>query len=357
MPSNPPFPQSLQSPNRAVFVDVFAWLKAIDKFGTLVMEGVFRHTDKLARFYQPAYYLLDTEQDFSPLALDLLTEQLGCPITKYRSVRQIADAGCKVWLSPAVDFPAPFLSQKNLPFKKVAILHDTLAAKGHFNPQKPEQFRFGADNNDAFAYVSVSALHDFNREMVRHVRGIDYIRYGCFHAFDELPDLTGMVRIQDRALSVHSLYPRKNLFRSRELTQTLGLSHLHVGRNFEMPEAEFVNLAVDQGLRFLGPLSDHHLMQLYEQVGHFICMSRQEGFSMPPMEAILLGVPHILLSDILIHREIYGEYSVTFFPPDKPVGETIPLLYTISEENRKDLFERFSFSQVIRPLEHYLATI
>jgi len=40
--------------------------------------------------------------------------------------------------------------------------------------------------------------------------------------------------------------------------------------------------------------------------------SLYEGFGLPPLEAMVLGTP-ALISDILVFKEIYNDFPVTFF--------------------------------------------
>lgn len=342
-------------PLPAVFLDVYAWLKAVEKFKTIPMEGVFRHADRWARICTPCYFLLPHEAPIEPAARMLLENYLGKNITCYTSEEMMLRDGLKVWLSPALDFVSPVIMRNKAPFIRVAILHDILAHQGHFGLGKPAQFEAGAAFNDVLAYVSVTTLHDFNAVARDHASRIAFIPYGCFHHLNEYPDVTGW-RQGDMALSVHSLYRRKNFHIANAIVrQLMNYDHVHVGRNFEMDESELVSFSLKHGVRFLGPISDSALEDAYRYAGAFICMSHSEGFSMPPMEAMLYGVREIILSDIPIHREVYGRYSVTFLPPVMPRPEDAKFLrYVIPEEQRKDIFSRYSFENVARHLYDYL---
>jgi glycosyltransferase involved in cell wall biosynthesis len=61
-------------------------------------------------------------------------------------------------------------------------------------------------------------------------------------------------------------------------------------------------------------LADDELWLLMENSLALICTSEYEGFSLPVLEAITLGVPAIC-SDIEVHREIYGDAPL-YFPVD-----------------------------------------
>ena len=62
-------------------------------------------------------------------------------------------------------------------------------------------------------------------------------------------------------------------------------------------------------------VTDATNQQVYDILSHAACLvspSLYEGFGIPPLEAMSLGTP-VILSDIPIYQEIYGNYPVTFF--------------------------------------------
>lgn len=63
-----------------------------------------------------------------------------------------------------------------------------------------------------------------------------------------------------------------------------------------------------------GYVNDDELKYLYRNAWGFIFPSIYEGFGIPPLEAIVMGVKHIAVSDIPIFREIYME-GVSYFDP------------------------------------------
>lgn len=57
---------------------------------------------------------------------------------------------------------------------------------------------------------------------------------------------------------------------------------------------------------------DNKLYSLIANADALIQPSRYEGFGIPPLEALFLGTP-VILSDIAVFKEIYGDLPVTFF--------------------------------------------
>lgn len=67
-------------------------------------------------------------------------------------------------------------------------------------------------------------------------------------------------------------------------------------------------------LIFTGYVEDKELFSLYKHAKGFIFPSLYEGFGIPPLEAITMGVKRVALSDIPVFRELFKE-DVYFFNP------------------------------------------
>ena len=62
-------------------------------------------------------------------------------------------------------------------------------------------------------------------------------------------------------------------------------------------------------------VTDADNQEVYRLLAEARCMvspSLYEGFGIPPLEAMSLGTP-VILSDIDVYKEVYGQYPVTFF--------------------------------------------
>lgn len=124
-------------------------------------------------------------------------------------------------------------------------------------------------------------------------------------------------------LSVGRLNVRKNLaftfeaaLRSGALTpeRPLVVVGQPQGKGIELEPS--VQAAVEQGLvRFLGRIGDGELAWLYAHADLFVYLSLDEGFGLPPIEALTFGCP-VLVSDIPIFRENLGEHATYVDPHD-----------------------------------------
>jgi glycosyltransferase involved in cell wall biosynthesis len=76
--------------------------------------------------------------------------------------------------------------------------------------------------------------------------------------------------------------------------------------------------------------SDEVIISLYKFADLFVFPSLLEGFGLPPLEAVSLGCP-VILSDIPILREIFGEAGF-YFNPHSEEDLAKAILKVISDE-------------------------
>ena len=81
-------------------------------------------------------------------------------------------------------------------------------------------------------------------------------------------------------------------------------------------EALSRELGIAHLVDWLGFVDEARLVELYQGAAAFITASRDEGFNIPPLEAIACGCP-TLCSDIAVHRELFTN-AVLFFPTEAP---------------------------------------
>lgn len=105
------------------------------------------------------------------------------------------------------------------------------------------------------------------------------------------------------------------------------------------------NLQLNNNIMFTGYIDDNRLYNLIYNAKALIQPSLYEGFGIPPLEALYLGVPAII-SDIPVFKEIYGTMPVTFFKCSD-VDDLLSKMENIIPVNidRNKLEEQFDFTK------------
>ena len=103
------------------------------------------------------------------------------------------------------------------------------------------------------------------------------------------------------------------------------------------------NLQLNENIIFTGYVDDNTLYNLIYNAKALIQPSIYEGFGIPPLEALYLGVPAII-SDIPVFKEIYGTLPVTFFKCADSADLVSKMENIVPVNiNRKKLEEQFDF--------------
>jgi glycosyltransferase involved in cell wall biosynthesis len=145
------------------------------------------------------------------------------------------------------------------------------------------------------------------------------------------------------------------LVKAYKNAQEKGLSSklLIVGSNekFRTSDDELTSLINNiQGIEFTGWVTDKKLLQLISEAKALVQPSLYEGFGLPPLEALHLG-SDVILSDIQVFKELYGDLPVTFFQVGN-IDDLTNAMLNFEPKNHindsKDILnERFSYRQLV----------
>lgn len=80
---------------------------------------------------------------------------------------------------------------------------------------------------------------------------------------------------------------------------------------FDEIQQQITSLGLTQRVHYLGFLDEEALISRYQQADIFITSSKDEGFNIPPLEAMACDVP-VICSDIAVHRELFDGAAIFF---------------------------------------------
>jgi len=244
-------------------------------------------------------------------------------------------------LSCAVELP--FLARRHGPFdctltqnytpiamsgSRVTFIHDVLFQSNPewFTPVERAYFSWMPRLATRADLVLTSSQHEAER-IRRHNRGLDRVAPIGLGLSSDLVEVEPepVAGLGAFVLSVGRLNVRKNLTAAIEGTLASGALTPELplvvvgereGRTAEHSAA--VTAAVDDGrLRFLGGVSDAQLAWLYSRARLFVYVSLDEGFGLPPLEALHFGCP-VVASDLPVFRETLGASAILVPPHDRP---------------------------------------
>ena len=326
-----------------VYFDCYTWLSEIRKRGGIPITGIFRTAQILNRHFRPAYVWdgEDLSKKFGDYEVLRLGAYLGQAIHVLRPHTMQKEA--RGFISLGVEQTPPRLSEKVK--YRIAILHDCMAARSVFGSLSRTRFSAGIGQNNVLLYVSESTRLDYDR-LLKQDRSLIALRQQKLLPFPQCHHLTELPLEDDQlktvsSLSVHSLFPYKNMERLAEVIKAFPARHTHIGQNHLtcLQTEEWNRLRKKHKITWNQNCSDADLVKAYRDTPYFFCLSRSEGFSLPPMEAILNGASFVVLSAIPAHLEVYGQYSVNFVSPE--VGDYIPdNLKAITDNDRFRLFQQ-----------------
>lgn len=103
-------------------------------------------------------------------------------------------------------------------------------------------------------------------------------------------------------------------------------------------------LNLQNRVHFLGFLSEEALIACYQQARLFITASKDEGFNIPPLEAMACGVP-VVCSSISVHLELF-EDSAFFFNPNSVDLLHVTVEHALREQAKTNALVEHGFAKV-----------
>lgn len=104
---------------------------------------------------------------------------------------------------------------------------------------------------------------------------------------------------------------------------------------------------------FTGKISDDELKSYYKTAKLLVQPSFYEGFGVPPLEALLSGT-NVVLSDIEVFKEIYGDFPITFFKTGDAFDLAEKIKRTLEKPSPKNIPEKYSFEKTFEIIKEQI---
>jgi glycosyltransferase involved in cell wall biosynthesis len=158
-------------------------------------------------------------------------------------------------------------------------------------------------------------------------------------------------------LIVNATFPYKNvdyvikLWRKFDIKENLiivGYYHKYIKYHNYLKELT-KKLNLENKIIFYPKVTDEELIELYNKAKALISPSLKEGFGLPPLEALSCGTP-VILSDIPVYKEIYGDIGIFFdLNNDESFLFALEKLKNLNkeefEEKRKEFIKKFDWQK------------
>jgi len=222
-----------------------------------------------------------------------------------------------------------------------------------------ERLPLSIANSDILVTISQSSLRDMQPYLLSIGESDKPLEY-IYANVDLLPQsplsidrLKTKYAIKDKYfLFLGTLEPRKNplqlvkAFQEFKAQTDSNIQLLFAGKKgwLYADVMEYISAnSLEDEIIFTGYISDEEKMTLLQNTEAFIFLSLYEGFGMPPLEALKLGVP-TLLSDIAVFRELFEESAYYANPYDTTaIAQKMQLIVATPPTINRDIFTKFSW--------------
>ena len=174
----------------------------------------------------------------------------------------------------------------------------------------------------------------------RPVESFDVVPLGHEHVFDIRPDASVIERHRlghrPFVLTVGSRAPHKNFAALAAAIARLDLDEFDVvvAGGVSAAVHQHGNAGPQQGLKYIGYVSDAELRALYESAAAYVQPSYYEGFGLPPLEAMALGCP-VISANAASLPEVGGN-AVQYFDPRDPDDMASTIMRVMGDSELRD---------------------
>lgn len=263
-------------------------------------------------------------------------------------------------------FPSPLFVPQN---KCVSVIHDLTAFKypKTMNRLAALRWRFlikrAVTHNRYILTVSDTIKNEISERFGRCDTKRIYPGIKSFQSYDDSIIDKLHLNNTNYIISVATLEPRKNLsllISAFTMLHDEGINNLKlvlVGRNGWKIKESFKNINDNyyDDIIFAGYVSDDELASLYKHSKLYVSTSVYEGFGLPTVEALSLGVK-VLLSDLDVYKEV-AEDNALFFKSNDVIDLKNKILEGVNNSHQlhtNSIFEKFNWKSYGKELQSFL---
>lgn len=288
--------------------------------------------------------------------------------------QQVKDLGLTHFFSPTSYITPYYISNLSKDTKVVVTIHDLIVYKypqSHtLKPKILEKFYLRKIinlDNIYFSFVSQATKKDFLQVFLN----ID-LKKRTFVATNgvntqKIPHKVSSAKLF--ILSVSTVIPRKNYlnlikalnFIKQVIPHKLVIVGGHQPSNLKKIQKYIKQNNLADRVEFTGFISSKKLQTLYSKADMLVIPSLYEGFGLPVLEGLDLGLP-VLCSDIPPFKEVGGDIAI-YFNPNNPVDIANQIIFTAKNEEQKQIFQiegpkqaqKFSWKKSAKIIYEYLS--
>lgn len=238
-------------------------------------------------------------------------------------------------------------------FPRVVTLLDTIEFSTQLPIKQPrlwlmQQYSRLIQTRTAYMADQIITISNYSKSRIVQQFGIEANKITVTHlAVDERfgidskeiasTILSNKFGLTNYVLALASASPRKNInglllsyaLLNKKLRQQhkLLLVSTHTALKQDL-QRQIVKLGIENDVIFLQQVSDEDLIYLYKAASLFVFLSLEEGFGLPPLEAMACGTP-VVASNTSSLPEVLGDAAILVTPTDtKIIAEAITTILT-----------------------------
>ncbi len=135
----------------------------------------------------------------------------------------------------------------------------------------------------------------------------------------------------ERRKNLETLHAMMPLLKAEPAMQLVIIGGVRDRAYYHELQAQLAELGLAQRVHYHGYMSEDLLIAMYQHAHVFITASKDEGFNIPPLEAMACSIP-VVCSDIAVHQELFTG-AAQFYETLSPRSLALSVQLVLANEN------------------------